>query len=250
MRTTQRPRIMITRSREGNQELAERLNAMGFEPISIDTLAFLPPLDWSLVDGALKSLSNFDWVIFTSATGVKFFVERMKALHLPLPWIDKPKVAAVGERTSKALSEIGIPVGFIPSRYMTKSLGEELPSGEGKTVLLLRANIADPVLANLLHERGFTVREHPIYRTTHPTQGTEGLTRADAVAFASASAVDGFCRAIPDEELARLKEKRAFCIGPVTAEAAKQHGFRSTVVPHVYTFDALLEEIGRTISNA
>lgn len=241
---------MITRSKEGNDELAERLNAMGFEPISIDTLAFLPPLDWSPVDEALKSLSNFDWVVFTSATGVKFFVERMKALRLPLPWNGKPRVAAVGERTSKALSEIGVDVGFIPSRYLSKSLGEELPSREGKTVLLLRADIADPVLANLLHERGFRVHEHPIYRTTHPTHETERLTGADAVTFASASAVDGFCRALPDEELARLKEKRAFCIGPVTAEAAKQHGFRNTVVPSVYTFDALLEEIGRTIRNA
>lgn len=223
---------------------------MGFEPISIDTLAFLPPLDWSLVDEALRGLSNFDWVVFTSVTGVKFFVERMKALHLPLPWNDKPRVAAVGERTSKTLTEIGVTVGFIPSRYLTKSLGEELPSGEGQTVLLLRADIADPVISNLLHERGFKVHEHPIYRTTHPTQGAAGLTGVDSVAFASASAVDGFCRAIPDEELMRLKEKRAFCIGPVTAEAAKQRGFRNTVVPSVYTFDALLEEIGRTISNA
>ncbi len=241
---------MITRSKEGNDELAERLNSMGYEPISIDTLTFLPPLDWSQVDEALKSLSNFDWVVFTSATGVKFFIERMKALRLQLPWNDKPRVAAVGERTSKTLSEIGVDVGFIPSRYLSKSLGEELPSREGKTVLLLRADIADPVLGNLLHERGFRVHEHPIYRTTHPTHETERLMGADAVTFASASAVDGFCRALPDEELACLKEKRAFCIGPVTAEAAKQHGFRKTVVPNVYTFDALLEVIGRTIRNA
>ncbi len=241
---------MITRSREGNQELAERLNAMGFEPISVDTLAFLPPLDWSPVDEALKNLSNFDWVIFTSATGVKFFIERMRALHLPLPWSDKPKVAAIGEKTSMKLSQIGVATGFIPSRYLTKSLGEELPGGDGKAVLLLRADIADPALSKMLHERGFRVHEHAIYRTSHPTQATEMLTRADAVAFASSSAVDGFCRAVPNEELTRLKEKRAFCIGPVTAEAAKQHGFRNTVLPSVYTFDALLEEIGRTIRNA
>jgi uroporphyrinogen III methyltransferase/synthase len=245
VKAIRRPRIVITRSREGNEELAERLRAMRFEPISIDTLSFSPPADWSLVDESLRHIRDFDWLLFTSATGVRFFAERLQALDLQLPRNGKPRVAAVGEMTSRALLEKGIVVDFVPSRYLTKSLAEELPLGQGRKLLLFRADIADRALSAVLARRGFVVQDRTIYRTTYIQQEVGELKGADGAVFASSSAVRGFCSTVRDGELQQLRKKSTFCIGPVTARAAKEHGFQNIVVPKVHTFDALVEEIKR-----
>src|SRR5438552_18271930 len=104
-------KVVVTRSRRGNAELAESLNALGFEPVSVETLEFLPPEDWSRLDASLRRLAKFDWVLFTSPTGVEFFAQRMGALSLSVPWLGKPSVAAVGAQTAAALQGLGISVG-------------------------------------------------------------------------------------------------------------------------------------------
>ena len=114
-------KVVITRSRKGNAELARSLRAIGLEPIAVDTIEFLPPEDWSSVDPTLKMLGEFDWLVVTSPTGAEFFTRRMKALSLAVPWSGRPEVAAVGEKTSAALQREGIAVDFVPSEYLTRA---------------------------------------------------------------------------------------------------------------------------------
>jgi uroporphyrinogen-III synthase len=241
--------VVITRSKEGNEELAVRLKRAGFNPISVNTISLSPPKDWSGVDGLLRRLHSFDWLVFTSAVGVEYFDKRMKALSLQLPWHGKPLVAAVGERTADKVTGLGVKPSFIPSSYLTKKLAEELPAGDGNQVLLLRADIADPNLSERLKERGYTVEETAIYRTQiaaeSRTTDKERLRDADVIVFASSSAVRGFCAMVSKDEMARLKRMRAICTGPVTEAAAKENGFTNTIMPKSHTLDAVVEELER-----
>jgi uroporphyrinogen-III synthase len=245
-------RVVITRSREGNRKLGEKLLEIGIEPIPVDVLTFLPPVDWSSVDSALTDLHRFDWLVFTSTTGVEFFVERMRTLRLSIPWKGAPRVAAIGESTTRSLLDMGgIQTSFVPSSSLTASLGAELPNDEGRVVLLLRADIASPDLPRILQERGFSVCDHTIYRTA-PGFGSEPmhLEGADSIIFASPSAVDGFCRLVVGNEadgcgdaMEVMRRKPVFCLGPITARAAKQNGFREIILPSKPTLDCLLEEL-------
>jgi uroporphyrinogen-III synthase len=241
-------RVIITRSKEGNVELASRLTRMGFTPIIVDTTEYLPPRDWKEVDVRLSDLQSYDWIVFTSSTGVRFFVERMRELGLAARWSGKPLVSAVGEKTAKALNFAGLHVSFIPSKFLTSALGDELPSGEGSKVLLLRANIAEPELANRLVRRRFEVDDTAIYRTNYleADLDAKNFIPVDLVIFGSPSAVKGFCDRIPSHVLDRVRRAKAACIGPVTADAARQAGFKSLMIPKEHTYDALLEEIGRS----
>src|SRR5207249_6144563 len=124
------------------------------EPILLDVLSFSPPEDWSRVDSRLKIIKSYDWLLFTSAMGAKFFFERMHSLSLPLGWGSSPRVGAVGERTARVLAENGGRVDFIPIRFLTRALAEDLPGNSGR-VLLLRADIADPAMRETLKKRGF-----------------------------------------------------------------------------------------------
>jgi uroporphyrinogen-III synthase len=243
-------KVVITRSREGNAELTGSLRAHGFEPLSIDTTESLPPEDWSSVDASLKRLGKFDWILFTSATGVEFFARRMKALSLPAPWLGKPSVAAVGEKTGAALKGHGIKVGFIPSAYMSRTLAEQMPRDQGKTLLFLRADTGDPEAAAILDRDGFEVHDLAIYRTS-TLSGIEGeaiaseVSDADAILFASPSAVEGLVGRLGPGAAKSILAKRplAVCIGPVTERAARESGFERTLTSETHTVDGLLQTL-------
>lgn len=244
-------KVVITRSRKGNAGLAKSLKALGFEPIEMDTIEFLPPEDWSRVDSSLKDLRSFDWVLFTSATGAEFFAGRMRALGLALPWTGRPTVAAVGEMTSAALQREGIAVDFVPEEYLTKVMAEQLPTGRGRAVLMLRADISDPEAVATLDGKGFKVTDLAVYRTSS-IKGEEGastgheVTDADAVVFASPSAVEAFAGRLDAAALAALADRAlAVCIGPVTAAAARRRGFGRVITPKTHTLESLVEELSR-----
>lgn len=237
--------VLITRSREGNEELAEKLRQAGLEPISVETISLAPPSDWKEVDGLLGGLGGFDWVVFTSPTGAKYFEARMNALSFSLSLQERPKVAAVGRKTAEALARAGLKVDFVPSVYTTAHLGRELPAGKGEKVLLLRADIADPALSKSLRERGVEIEEAAIYRTLPGRESSSRLSGADVVVFASPSAVRGLCSMVKEDELERLRSLTAVCIGPVTEAAARVNGFAKTVVPEDYTLDSVVSEVRR-----
>jgi uroporphyrinogen-III synthase len=238
--------VVLTRSKEGNAELSSRLKGIGLSPVAVDTIAFSPPSDWSRVDAPLRRIGSYDWLLFTSATGVRFFVQRATRLGLRLPWAGKPAIAVVGPKTSSALAAAGLVAKFVPSSYRTSTLADELPSDAGRSVLLLHADIADGSLASRLEERGFTVDAAAIYSTTPPGIRTPpGITDASFIVFASPSAVRGLCAALPREDLRKLRRARALCVGPVTEAAAKEHGFENTLTPSIYTLDAVIEELAK-----
>jgi uroporphyrinogen-III synthase len=235
-------RVLITRSRKGNAELAPKLLMMGFEPVAIDVLELSPPKDWSDVDLRIGRIDSYDWLVFTSAAGVRFFSERVAALD-PGTKFGRAKVACVGTKTASAASEAGWKVDFVPSRALTKTLGEELP-GIGKA-LLLRADISDKALPETLRARGFEVDDVVIY-TTVPKEvlSTERVEEVDVIIFGSPSSVEGLCSHLSGRVMSRVAEKRAACLGPVTARAARAHGFKRIIQPaDAHTFDALLEEV-------
>lgn len=236
-------RVLITRSKSGNEELAGKLRARGFEPVRMDTMEFLPPADWAGVDAALARLGDFNWLAFTSATGAGFFADRMRTLALPLAWGGKPSVAAVGPSTRAALLKAGARVDYVPSKYTAEKLADELPDGQGNDVLLLRAEAGNPGFVPALEGRGFRVTDVPIYRTSSLAGGAARLPskEADAVIFASPSAVDIFTEMLGPGEAVAAKDMLAVCIGPATAAAAQAKGFGHVVAPRAHTMEGLLD---------
>ncbi len=236
--------VVITRSKKGNAELAANLRQRGFNPIAVDTISFLPPKSWTGIDASLRALRSYDWVVFTSVTGVEVFAQRMDELSLELPRGERPSFAAVGKSTAGALSKLGGSGAFIPSVYLTQKLAEELPIARGRRALVLRADIADPALSETLKKRGFEVTEFPVYRTEYGgADGDVRLDGADLIVFASPSSVGGFCMKASASKLDSYRALRVACIGPVTAKAARDHGFNNIITPKIQTFDALVDEI-------
>jgi uroporphyrinogen III methyltransferase/synthase len=110
----------------------------------------------------------------------------------------------------------------------------------GQRVLLLRADIASDVLADILKTRGVPVSDVNVYRTRMPAPRAIDLEGADAITFTSSSTVRHFMAMLDDAERAQARAQDIFCIGPVTALTAREFGLDVSAVAGEHTLDGLV----------
>ncbi|MDR1874324.1 MAG: uroporphyrinogen-III C-methyltransferase [Synergistaceae bacterium] len=186
------------------------------------------------IDAPLPHLGGYEWLVFTSAAGVEFFFERLRADRRDIREIDAAKIAAVGSATKDVIESRGLRVDLIPSVYSGSALGKALRtvlesplSAGSKRLLLLRAERGAPDLARILREGGLDFDEVPLYRTVPIVSGDDRREDADlgdvTAAFTCASSVRGFAASYPDVRV------RAVCIGEQTEKAARESGYETRV---------------------
>lgn len=127
----------------------------------------MPPEDWREIDHTLLRLSDYDWLVFTSANGVRSVLDRMSVLGIPVEMLTRVRVATIGPATARALQEYGIEPALVPDRYVAEAVADALVAAgvAGKRVLLARAAEARDVLPRRLVEAGAEVEVVPVYRT-------------------------------------------------------------------------------------
>lgn len=245
-------RVLVTRTREQAGDLTRRLERLGAEVVPCPTIALIPPESWEPLDAAIRRIETYDWVIFTSPNGVRFFRERLRALGRDLRALGRARVAAIGPQTAAALEEAGILADLVPARFQAEGVVEAM-AGEplaGRRILLPRAAVAREILPETLRGRGATVDVVPAYRTVPPRDIATDVCRLlaerciDVVTFTSASTVGHFaalCGEAPYREWLRGVE--VACIGPVTARQAEELGIKPTILPETFTIPALVEAI-------
>lgn len=209
-----------------------------------------PPHDTEPIDNSIRNLSTYDWVIFTSVNGVKFFLQRMAVLNISTSYLNYVRIAAIGPVTSAAIQRIGRNPDYVPSEFLSESMARGLGALHGKRILLPRANIASKKLPVQLRDKGASVDEVVAYQTVVPREldgdrlKTVLESGVDMIIFTSPSTVRNFINALGHVRgMKDLINVRIACIGPVTAEAAKQLGMDVNVIANPHTIDALVEAI-------
>lgn len=230
-------RIVITRPADQAAALADRLRALGAEPIVFPTIR-LEPADPAPLDAAIRDLDGFDWVIFTSRRGVEALFARLDALRRPAADVARRKVAAIGPATAAALRERGIAPALVPHQYVAEAILAEIGDVRGRRVFLPRADIARKALAEGLAAKGATVVEVAAYRTVGAGDPAPALDDVDAVTFTSSSTVRHFV-----ESGAAVGHARVVCIGPVTAATAGELGLTVHAIADEYTEDGLIQAL-------
>jgi uroporphyrinogen-III synthase len=243
-------RVLITRPESEAPSLAEKLRELGAKALVLPTIQILPPESSGELDRAIRGVGEYDWVVFTSVNGVRFFHERAKTLNVSFDRLTKVRVAAIGPATADALERLGRKPDHVPEEYLSEEIALGLGDVRGKRILLPRADIASKKLPSLLTQRGAFVDEVVAYRTVIPDDLTPNRLKeifaegVDVITFTSPSTVRNFAQAVGAKELERfLKPVKVACIGPVTVEAAKELGVRVDVVALNHTIDGLVEAI-------
>ena len=234
-------RILVTRAREQASELSRMLAAAGAEPIEFPVIRItpLPP-----AEDLLSRLRQADWLVFTSANGLPGLLDQLQALGADIRGLGSAKLAAIGPATAASLTERGLRVDFVPTRFVAEAVAEEFPSPEGKRIVIARAEEAREALPDLLQARGALVDVIPVYRTEPEDGEPPDLAGVDAITFTSSSTVRNFRTRFPGE----IKGAVVACIGPVTAQTAREMGLRVDVEAEEYTISGLVSALERYFS--
>lgn len=247
-------RILVTRPRAQAADLCNELSSLGAEPILFPTIEIGPVEDPAQLDNALRDLSQYHWVIFTSVNGVAAFWQRLTCANLQFPAAGHGsgvKVAAIGPATARALARQGVPAHYIPEEYVAERILDGLGDVNRLRILLPRADVAREALAVELANRGAVVHQITAYRTLPAEPDPNGLAElrrgVDAITFTSASTVRNFVKLAHPVDPGTwrgsdplLTHPIVACIGPITARTARELGLAVDVVAGEYTTAGLV----------
>jgi uroporphyrinogen-III synthase len=238
--------VLVTREKEQAKAFSEKLREAGAIPIEIPLIAISPSSHREEIERCARQLSDYDWLIFTSANGVRFFFPFVKKKAL------LPKVAVVGKKTAAALKAHGVSPAVVPDEFVAEGVIEALKPlvKPHDRVLLVKGNLARTVLRDALIDMGADVTDLIVYKTSMNEAGKEQLLcllrekKLDVITFTSSSTVQSFMRMVEGEDTASLLDGCAIaCIGPITKEMAEKAGLSVHICPNEYTIDAMIKEM-------
>ncbi len=244
--------IVVTRARAQASDLVERLTELGAHCLEYPTIEVVPSENLAPLDAAIQSLATYDWLIFTSVNGVKYFFERLFALGQDVRALHHVRTAVIGPATAERLRQQGLRSDIVPASYRAESVVEAFAGKNvaGQRMLIPRAAEARPILPEELRRMGAAVDEITVYHTRPVADGAADLVddlengRIDMVTFTSSSTVKHFHQMLPADRRTQLMTGvRTASIGPITTETAESLGFKVHVTADEFTIPGLCEAI-------
>jgi uroporphyrinogen III methyltransferase / synthase len=241
-------RIVTTRAKGQADALTSRLKALGADVIEMPTIEIQPAADYGPLDRALAGLASYDWLIFTSANGVRFFLDRLDVSATDLRSL-RARICAIGPATRAAIEALHLKVDLMGREYVAEGLLEAFAAHDlkGKHILLPRAAVARDLVPVELARRGARVDVVEAYRTVTPdgtgAQAAKVFGRArkpDCITFTSSSTVQNFVAVAGAAALAGVK---VASIGPVTSDTARGLGIAVDAEAGVFTVDGLVDAV-------
>jgi uroporphyrinogen III methyltransferase/synthase len=258
----------VTRARAQAAEFAAHLRAAGARVVLAPAIAFQRPRSRAPHERALRGLARYDLVLFTSANGVAFFLDRRPSgrgsagtagtRRKAVEALRGVRVVAIGPATARALRRRGVRVDATPPEFRAEGLVALLGRARlrGARILLPRAAEGREVLTRTLRRRGARLDVIPVYRTVPDRKGIGALRRAlrsgglDLVTFASGATVAQVIRGLSPRDRRLLRRVPAAVIGPITAAAARRRGFRVLLAPRRATVADWARAIAQRLGGA
>jgi uroporphyrinogen-III synthase len=285
-------RVLVGRARHQASALSSALRKLGATVIEIPFIEIRKPQSFQPLDSALRSLDQYDWLILTSVNGVEAMWERIGKLRISFPgtsrggranleelngregheflraekaalsesasaaWV-RPRIAAIGPATQKAIEQRGIKVDVVPQEYIAESVVRSLRRRvKGKSVLLVRAKVARDVIPRELRKAGARVDVVEAYETVVPESSRLRLrstlvnsrARPHVITFTSSSTVRNFV-ALARANRSSLKQVQFASIGPVTSSTLRQLGLPVDIEARVFTIPGLTAAIEAAFRN-
>jgi uroporphyrinogen III methyltransferase/synthase len=249
--------IVVTRSRTQASDLVAEIAAAGAVPVEFPTIKVMQPADgYEALDAAIARLRGdagpaFDWAVFTSVNGVEKFFERLNR-DGDVRDLRGVKLGAIGPATAAALEQHGLHLDFVPAEYRAEAVLEGLleRGAGGSRVLIPRAQEAREVLPEKLAEAGAQVEVVAAYETVLDDSGVDEMKdmllrgEIDIITYTSSSTVKNFVKLLEGFDFQDLPASVTIaCIGPVTAETARELGLRVDLVADEYTIPGLVRAL-------
>ncbi len=187
-------------------------------------IKIIPLDDYTVFDGYLRDIENFDWIVFTSRYGVEYFFKRLEAVRKDARDLKGVEIAVIGMSTARRLKNFGVSADLIPREESSEGLIKKLSRTglDGKKVFMPRSDLSDKGLEKALRKMGAEVTACVAYRNVAADWLPDlDMGSFDEIMFTSPSTVRSFkarYKTLPDN----VKVK---CIGEVTLREARRCRF-------------------------
>ena len=241
-------RVLVTRPAGQADELRRRLAELGAEVLLQPAIEIAEPPDWAPVDAALARLDHYDWLVFSSANGVRFLLDRLFATGGDPRRLGGVRLAAIGPGTAEELARYHLHTDLVPSEFRAESLAGELATvAAGKRFLLARASRGREVLADELRAAGATVDQVVAY-TSRDVQHAEPVVaellaagKIDWITVTSSAIARSLAFMLGQDRGPGLRRAKLASISPVTSATLRELGYEPTVEAREYTMAGLVE---------
>jgi len=227
-------RIVVTRAREQAGQLSALLTSQGAEVIELPFISVEQHFDPKRLGEVLAGIAVYEWIIFTSANGVKHFFDLFYKAYDDIRCLGPMRIAAVGAATAQEIEKHKLKVDLIPKKANADALAQELIENEGVEsvqILVVTGNQnRESLVQRLESDEGRAIVDTlSVYRTSksdlrkNPAAERFRQEGADAVLFTSSSTVKSFVDQHAALKLEDGARKPAFgSIGPLTTKTLKE----------------------------
>jgi uroporphyrinogen III methyltransferase/synthase len=238
--------VLVTRPKERDDELANILRGRGAEVLFQPAIAISDPPDWRPLDAALARLPAFDWLVFSSGNGVRYFFGRLFASGCDARRLGGAKIAAIGPNTAEELFNCRIKADLVPDEYRAEALADALAAqAAGRKFLLIRASRGREVLAERLVAAGSKVEQVVAYSSVDVESPDEAIAerlasgRIDWITVTSSS----IARSLENLFGEDLRKAKIASISPVTSAVLRELGHEPSAEARQFTPAGLAEAI-------
>ena len=250
-------RVLVTRE---HAEGFEPLEELGAEVLQFQTVEVVPPETWADLDRCIDAISSYDWLIFTSSNGVKYFFMRFFEKDWDVRELKGMRICTIGTKTAGELKKFGLKVDLVPEEFraegLIKAITQDKERGKtggdllkGMRFLLPRAEVAREIFPEKVRELGGIIDVPIAYRAVKPELHGKRLKRflkegrITVATFTSAATFTNFREIMGDDADGLLRNVAIAVIGPVTAQAIEKAGLKVDIMPKEATVEAMVEEI-------
>jgi uroporphyrinogen III methyltransferase/synthase len=243
--------VLVTRPRHQAGDLVRQLEQLGAVVHVLPTVEIHEPADWSGVDRALGQLSEFQWLVFTSANGVDALIGRLCQIGRDLRALGHLHLAVIGPGTADALRRYHLEPDIIPKTFNSEGLAEELRERvRGQHVLLARADRGRDLLRQQLAAIT-NVEQVAVYSQTDVVHGDATVLArlgAGEIGYAtvtSSNIARGLHRLLDAAARKRIEsgELKLVSISPETSRAIRELGWPVAAEASEYTTAGVIEAL-------
>ncbi len=248
--------MLVGRARHQASALSSGLRRLGAQVLEIPFIEIRKPRSFRPLDGALRSLDSYDWLIITSVNGVDALWQRLDKLRIGPVKFRRLRIAAIGPATKRSIEKHGLRVHIVPDEYIAESVVRSLRGlVRGKRVLLVRARIARDVIPRELRAAGAQVNVVEAYETVVPRSSQKRIrallrdSPPHVITFTSSSTARNFAALTGKQRLGILQSVKFASIGPVTSGTLRNLGLRVGIEAREYTIPGLIDAIVLSMSS-
>lgn len=240
-------RVLVTRPAQQGLSFAESLLEHGAQPVLAPVIAIGPPDDDAAARSAVEHIGEYQWLVLSSHHAVDALFHHLAAIGKDARYLRAVKIAAIGPKTAASLRRHGIDADLVPDEFLSEGLADALLEqiSPHERTLVFRAQEARDVLPGALAAANRSVEIVAAYKTSLVSDPNfaRKVESADILTFTSASTVSGYVQNLGSAAQSAGGGKIVACIGPVTAQAARDAGLHVDVVAAEYTAEGLLDAL-------